>query len=130
MGGLLWRLRAGLSSVLGVAAEVSDVGRHAIPRGMGHYNDGPLPERWEHRHQTEERERIENTNPVTRYLDRRRNERGGVWIAQYNLPWHPYWLWMSASYDHDFPEFYAPKTPAPHLHYKDTFRMDKTFTVD
>eukprot|EP00913_Durusdinium_trenchii_P003977 g3683.t1 len=44
-----------------------------------------------------ERERQENTNPVTRYLDRRRTERGGTWIAQYNLPWHPYWVWMRSS---------------------------------
>merc|ERR1712226_477972 len=50
---------------------------------------------------TRERERQENTNPVTRYLDRRRTERGGTWIAQYSLPWHPYWVWMSTSHDED-----------------------------
>merc|ERR1712134_98453 len=73
---------------------------------------------------TKERERIENTNPVTRYLDRRRNERGGVWIAQYNLPWHPYWMWMADSHDPDFPEFSNSTTPRnffglahPHLRY-------------
>merc|ERR1712060_460829 len=74
-----------------------------------------------------ERERIENCNPVTRYLDRRRTERGGTWIAQYNLPWHPYWPWMMNSHDNDFPEFYAPATVHPHLIYKDTDRMTKSF---
>lgn len=68
---------------------------------------------------TRERERQENTNPVTRYLDRRRTERGGTWIAQYHLPWHPYWMWMSGSHDEDFPEYYAPGTVHPHLHWKD-----------
>merc|ERR1719324_1932759 len=76
---------------------------------------------------TKERERIENTNPVTRYLDRRREERGGVWIAQYNLPWHPYWMWMSNSHDLDFPEYYAPTKVHPHLHFTDD--ITKTLVV-
>merc|ERR1712014_352688 len=79
---------------------------------------------------TKERERQENCNPVTRYLDRRRAERGGTWVAQYHLPWHPYWMWMSSSHDSDFPEFYSKDLPAPHLHYNDYKRMDKTFRVE
>merc|ERR1712107_254099 len=67
------------------------------------------------------------TNPVTRYLDRRREERGGVWIAQYNLPWHPYWMWMSNSHDLDFPEYYAPSKVHPHLHFTDD--ITKTLVV-
>jgi len=74
---------------------------------------------------TRERERQENTNPVTRYLDRRRNERGGMWLAQYSLPWHPYWVWMSNAHDPDFPEFYQPHTISPHLHYSDD--MSKSY---
>merc|ERR1712070_168596 len=80
---------------------------------------------------TKERERIENTNPVTRYLDRRREERGGVWIAQYNLPWHPYWMWMFASHDPDFPEYNinpGANAPRPHLHYTDT-DLTKPFVI-
>merc|ERR1712066_757137 len=59
-----------------------------------------------------ERERIENTNPVTRYLDRRRHERGGTWIAQYHLPWHPYFLWMGDTHDPDYPEISWEPTSA------------------
>ncbi|CAK9053390.1 unnamed protein product [Durusdinium trenchii] len=77
-----------------------------------------------------ERERQENTNPVTRYLDRRRTERGGTWIAQYNLPWHPYWVWMRDSHDPDYPEFYLPKPGHPHLHYEDTKRMNIPFSTE
>eukprot|EP00440_Ansanella_granifera_P013856 gb/GFBE01015055.1/.p1 GENE.gb/GFBE01015055.1/~~gb/GFBE01015055.1/.p1 ORF type:complete len:112 (+),score=24.77 gb/GFBE01015055.1/:1-336(+) len=76
-----------------------------------------------------ERERQENTNPVTRYLDRRRTERGGTWIAQYALPWHPYWLWMHNTHDPDYPEFYLEKPESPHLHYEDYKRMDVPFTA-
>merc|ERR1719394_1009205 len=67
---------------------------------------------------TKERERQENTNPVTRYLDRRRTERGGTWIAQYTLPWHPYWVWMSTSHDDDL-----PKPGSPHLHWQDSLKQ-------
>jgi len=81
---------------------------------------------------TKERERQENTNPVTRYLDRRRGERGGIWIAQYHLPWHPYFMWMQDVHDHDFPEFYSTDSrggcPRAHLHFTDDmtvpFRKD------
>eukprot|EP00403_Amphidinium_massartii_P015135 CAMPEP_0178434084 /NCGR_PEP_ID=MMETSP0689_2-20121128/33241_1 /TAXON_ID=160604 /ORGANISM="Amphidinium massartii, Strain CS-259" /LENGTH=224 /DNA_ID=CAMNT_0020056137 /DNA_START=34 /DNA_END=708 /DNA_ORIENTATION=- len=74
---------------------------------------------------TKERERLENTNPVTRYLDRRRAERGSTWIAQYHLPWHPFWMWMRNTHDTDFPEYYRPVPPRPGLHYQDD--MTKTF---
>lgn len=47
-----------------------------------------------------ERERAENSNPVTRYLDRRRKERGPDWILEDFLPSHPYYLHMS-KYHHD-----------------------------
>ena len=67
-----------------------------------------------------ERERQENTNPITRYLDRRREERGGVWIAQYNLPWHPYWMWMSSSHDKDYPQYKSAAPVHPHLRYTDS----------
>jgi len=77
---------------------------------------------------TKERERIENTNPVTRYLDRRRTERGCSWLGQYNLPWHPYFMWMRNTHDEDFPEFYQEKPPPPGLHYQD--KLDKSFKVD
>ncbi|CAK9093351.1 Hypothetical protein SCF082_LOCUS43913, partial [Durusdinium trenchii] len=60
----------------------------------------------------------ENTNPVTRYLDRRRTERGGTWIAPWHQ-WHPYWMWMRDTHDPDYPEFYLPKPGHPHLHYED-----------
>merc|ERR1719387_2796773 len=68
---------------------------------------------------TKERERVENTNPVTRYLDRRRAERGSTWIAQYHLPWHPYFMWMNDVHLHDFPEYYSKEMQRPHLHYTD-----------
>lgn len=47
-----------------------------------------------------ERERAENTNPITRYLDRRRKERGPHWILEDFLPSHPCYLYMS-KYHHD-----------------------------
>eukprot|EP00929_Paragymnodinium_shiwhaense_P073636 TRINITY_DN375_c0_g1_i4.p2 TRINITY_DN375_c0_g1~~TRINITY_DN375_c0_g1_i4.p2 ORF type:complete len:219 (-),score=36.66 TRINITY_DN375_c0_g1_i4:139-795(-) len=69
---------------------------------------------------SKERERQENCNPVTRYLDRRREERGGVWIAQYHLPWHPYFMWMSNSHDPEFVDEYGMASPPrPGLHYTD-----------
>eukprot|EP00747_Dinoflagellata_sp_TGD_P099580 gnl/TRDRNA2_/TRDRNA2_167791_c0_seq1.p1 gnl/TRDRNA2_/TRDRNA2_167791_c0~~gnl/TRDRNA2_/TRDRNA2_167791_c0_seq1.p1 ORF type:complete len:229 (+),score=43.81 gnl/TRDRNA2_/TRDRNA2_167791_c0_seq1:62-748(+) len=76
---------------------------------------GIKPKRYtiEWQNATKERERIENTNPVTRYLDRRRNERGTIWLAQQNLPWHPYWIWMGNSHDPEYPEFYSEKAPVP-----------------
>mmetsp|Transcript_5086 Transcript_5086/g.12198 ORF Transcript_5086/g.12198 Transcript_5086/m.12198 type:complete len:226 (+) Transcript_5086:58-735(+) len=77
---------------------------------------------------TKERERIENTNPVTRYLDRRRTERGSTWILQYSMPWHPFWMWMHTTHDPDYPEFYAPTPPANGLHYSES--MTKSFRKD
>ena len=68
---------------------------------------------------TKERERIENTNPVTRYLDRRRYERSNIWIAQYSLPWHPYWCWMMDAHDPELPEYYRKQPGAPSLHWTD-----------
>ncbi|KNG77299.1 hypothetical protein PFMG_03507, partial [Plasmodium falciparum IGH-CR14] len=47
-----------------------------------------------------ERERAENTNPITRYLDRRRKERGPHCILEDFLPSHPCYLHMS-KYHHD-----------------------------
>ncbi|KAF4696063.1 hypothetical protein FOZ60_002294 [Perkinsus olseni] len=41
---------------------------------------------------TKERERAENTNPVTRYLDRRRAERGPYYLMSNVLPYHPHFL--------------------------------------
>jgi hypothetical protein len=80
---------------------------------------------------TKERERIENCNPVTRYLDRRRSERGSVWIAQYHLPWHPYFIWFNEkSHDTEATEFYLKDLPYPSLNYTDTFRMDKSFVTN
>ncbi|OEH80525.1 hypothetical protein cyc_07811 [Cyclospora cayetanensis] len=37
-----------------------------------------------------ERERAENSNPMTRYLDRRRKERGPNWLPEKYLPTHPF----------------------------------------
>merc|ERR1712113_1083478 len=77
------------------------------------------PPYWEWMQTTKERERQENTNPVTRYLDRRRNERGGTFIAQYHLPWHPYFIWMGNSHDPDYPEYHLDRPGHPHLHWKE-----------
>jgi len=74
---------------------------------------------------TKERERCENTNPVTRYLDRRRAERGSTWLMQYYLPWHCYFVWMKNSHDPDAEEYYLDAPPRPHLHYEDD--MTKSF---
>lgn len=46
-----------------------------------------------------ERERVENTNPVTRYLDRRRRERGAQFITADYLPYHTYIFWMYNTHD-------------------------------
>jgi hypothetical protein len=51
-----------------------------------------------------ERERAENTNAVTRYLDRRYNERGPHYEMANILPCDPYFLWMQNSHDHDYRE--------------------------
>merc|ERR1712000_310612 len=74
-----------------------------------------------------ERERLENTNPVTRFLDRRKYERGGNWLFQYNLPWHPYWLWMENTHDYDYPEYYADEPSGPHLHWTDDITNPSLF---
>merc|ERR1719321_1044876 len=50
---------------------------------------------------TKERERAENTNPVTRYLDRRREERGWQFMPSDYYPTHPYFMWMKNSHDWD-----------------------------
>lgn len=34
------------------------------------------------------------------------------------LRWHPYWMWMRDTHDPDYPEFYQPSPPSPHLHYE------------
>jgi hypothetical protein len=48
---------------------------------------------------TKERERVENCNPVTRYLDRRRAERGSHFVIANYLPYHAYFMWMRNSHD-------------------------------
>jgi len=48
---------------------------------------------------TKERERVENTNPITRYLDRRRRERGSQLNTADLLPIHPFVFWMGNSHD-------------------------------
>jgi hypothetical protein len=47
-----------------------------------------------------ERERAENTNPVSRYMDRRRRERGMHFVLGNVLPYHQYFLWMRNSHDY------------------------------
>ena len=51
-----------------------------------------------------ERERAENTNPVTRYMDRRRRERGPHFVLGNVLPYHQYFLWMRNSHDYEAAE--------------------------
>jgi hypothetical protein len=51
-----------------------------------------------------ERERAENTNPVTRYMDRRRRERGVHFVLGNVLPFHQYFLWMRNSHDYEAAE--------------------------
>lgn len=53
---------------------------------------------------TKERERVENTNPVSRYLDRRYAERGHHVPLGEIMPHHDYFLWMSGSHDHEYRE--------------------------
>merc|ERR1719473_2632161 len=48
-----------------------------------------------------DRERAENTNPVTRYLDRRRAERGPHPLGSDYYPIHPYFVWMYNAHDPD-----------------------------
>eukprot|EP00388_Colpodella_angusta_P016102 GDKJ01039914.1.p1 GENE.GDKJ01039914.1~~GDKJ01039914.1.p1 ORF type:complete len:200 (+),score=47.58 GDKJ01039914.1:1-600(+) len=47
-----------------------------------------------------ERDRIENSNAVTNYLDRRRKERGSHWLMKEYMPEHSYFLWMGSNH-HD-----------------------------
>ncbi|XP_952419.1 uncharacterized protein TA12410 [Theileria annulata] len=47
-----------------------------------------------------ERALAENTNPVTRYLERRRSERGTNWALKNYMPSHPYFLFLG-DYYHD-----------------------------
>ncbi|PFH37819.1 Cg8 family protein [Besnoitia besnoiti] len=49
---------------------------------------------------SKERDRAENSNPCTRYLDRRRKERGPNWIVEDYLPYHPFFMNMS-KFHHD-----------------------------
>jgi len=51
-----------------------------------------------------ERERAENTNPVSRYMDRRRRERGPHFVLGNVLPYHQYFLWMRDSHDYEAAE--------------------------
>jgi len=48
-----------------------------------------------------ERERAENSNPVTRYLDRRKAERGWNPLASHYLPQHPFFPYMKDVHDWD-----------------------------
>ncbi|ORM40806.1 uncharacterized protein BXIN_2267 [Babesia sp. Xinjiang] len=45
-----------------------------------------------------ERELAENTNPISRYLDRRRSERGTNWMLRNYMPSHPYFLFLGDYY--------------------------------
>ncbi|EDO06408.1 CG8 [Babesia bovis T2Bo] len=45
-----------------------------------------------------ERELAENTNPITRYLDRRRRERGSTWMLRQYMPSHPYFVFLGDYY--------------------------------
>jgi len=76
---------------------------------------------------TKERERIENTNPVQRYLDRRKSERGGAWLPGYRLFYTSYFPWMRNAHDPDYPEYYLDRQPRPHLHWTDD--LTKSFKV-
>ncbi|KAF8819570.1 Cg8 family protein, partial [Cardiosporidium cionae] len=49
---------------------------------------------------SKERDRAENTNPFTRYLDRRRKERGPHWLLEDFMPTHPHFLFLDRYY-HD-----------------------------
>ena len=51
-----------------------------------------------------ERERQENNNPVTRYLDRRALERGPRLNLSYWCPTDNYFPWMWTTHDHDVRE--------------------------
>ncbi|CAD7932683.1 unnamed protein product [Amoebophrya sp. A25] len=51
-----------------------------------------------------ERERCENGNPITRYLDRRISERGWHIVVGDYIPHHKYFLWMQDAYDHEWRE--------------------------
>jgi hypothetical protein len=51
-----------------------------------------------------ERERAENTNPVSRYMDRRRRERGPHFLLGNVLPYHQYFVWMRDSHDYEAAE--------------------------
>eukprot|EP00395_MALV-II_sp_L67-2_P000148 gene148-167_t len=53
---------------------------------------------------TKERERVENTNPVTRYLDRRYAERGYHVPLGDIMPYNAYFFWMYDSHDWDYIE--------------------------
>mmetsp|Transcript_18992 Transcript_18992/g.47496 ORF Transcript_18992/g.47496 Transcript_18992/m.47496 type:complete len:260 (+) Transcript_18992:124-903(+) len=53
---------------------------------------------------SKERDRAENSNPVTRYLDRRVSERGWHIVLGDYLPHHRYFLWMNDTFDHEFRE--------------------------
>ncbi|KAK1938563.1 CG8 protein [Babesia divergens] len=45
-----------------------------------------------------ERELAENTNPISRYLDRRRSERGTNWMLRNYMPSHPYFFFLGDYY--------------------------------
>lgn len=52
-----------------------------------------------------ERERCENTDPITRYLDRRRAERGNHFVLSNVLPQHPHFLFMGDAHDYEAAEY-------------------------
>ncbi|AFZ79163.1 hypothetical protein BEWA_020090 [Theileria equi strain WA] len=56
---------------------------------------------------SKERDLAENTNPISRYLDRRRSERGTNWILKNYLPSHPYFVFLG-DYYHD-PDVESPE---------------------
>ncbi|KAK1442858.1 hypothetical protein BgAZ_303760 [Babesia gibsoni] len=46
----------------------------------------------------QERELAENTNPISRYLDRRRSERGPNWMLRNYMPSHPHFFHLGDYY--------------------------------
>lgn len=62
---------------------------------------GVKPKRYtiEWREAEKERARAENANPCTRYLDRRRKERGPHWIMEDYLPFHLQFWYMKNHHD-------------------------------
>eukprot|EP00916_Digyalum_oweni_P019817 GHVL01033079.1.p1 GENE.GHVL01033079.1~~GHVL01033079.1.p1 ORF type:complete len:229 (+),score=30.53 GHVL01033079.1:25-711(+) len=76
-----------------------------------------------------ERDRAENINPVSRYLDRRRAERGSHWIGQDFVPYTKYIFHANKHKpDADVLEYWEKmKAKNPHWHFEDT---EQEYPVD